>query len=133
MGKMHADLVCAPGFQGACKQTRNRFAVWSRKALQHLPVGDSRTAARAHGLLVAGVDVTADPGINRALRAIRRPPDQSEVAALQRALILVGELSCENMVGPVGLGDDHQAGGVLVEPVDDARAPDPADTREAVA
>ena len=29
----------------------------------------------------------------------------------------------------VGLGDDQQAGGVLVEPVDDARPPDPADAR----
>ena len=34
-------------------------------------------------------------------------------------------------MGLVGLGHDHQAGGVLVEPVHDARPLDPADAGQA--
>ena len=36
-------------------------------------------------------------------------------------------------MGGVGLGDDHEAGGVFVEPMDNPGAPDPADPRETVA
>ena len=41
-----------------------------------------------------------------------------------------GELSHERVVGQLALGDDEQARGVLVEPVDDTRAPRPADARD---
>ena len=46
---------------------------------------------------------------------------------------MIGELRGEALVGAVVLGDDEQAGGVLVEPVHDAGPPDAADPGEAVA
>ena len=42
-----------------------------------------------------------------------------------------GEEGRETLVGGVGLGDHDDAGGVLVDPVDDARAGDAADAGEA--
>ena len=46
---------------------------------------------------------------------------------------LIGELGAEPAMGDVGLGDHHQAGGVLVEPVHDAGPFDAADAGQAVA
>ena len=46
---------------------------------------------------------------------------------------MIGELLGEALVRAVGLGDDQQAGRVLVEPVDDARPLHAADARQAVA
>ncbi len=46
---------------------------------------------------------------------------------------MIGELRGQRGVGAIGLGDDHQAGRVLVEAVDDARPAHAADTGEAVA
>ena len=62
-----------------------------------------------------------------------RAPDEGEIAALDAAFGLVGELGAERAVGGVGLGHHHQAGGVLVEPVHDARPLDAADAGQAVA
>ena len=66
-------------------------------------------------------------------RPVGRAPDEGEIAALQLAFGLVGELRRERAVGLVGLGHHHQAGGVLVEPVHDAGPLDAADAAEAVA
>src|SRR5262249_18798111 len=131
MGKMHPDLVSAPCFQVAFEKARNRLSVWSEKPLQYLPMGNSRAAALAHGLLVAGMGVSADWGIDQAFRAVRSAPDQSEVATFEWALILAGELIGKRSVGLVGLGDNHQTAGVLVEAMDDTRTLDPADAGEA--
>src|SRR5262249_17027594 len=131
MGKMHPDLVGAPCFQIAFEKARDRLSVWSEKPLQYLPMGNSRAADLADGLLVAGMGVSADWGIDQAFRAVRSAPDQSEVATFERALILAGELIGKRSVGLVGLGDNHQTAGVLVEAMDDTRTLDPADAGEA--
>ena len=44
---------------------------------------------------------------------------------------MIGEKVGKAPMRGVGLGDDQKAGRVLVEPVDDARPPDPADAGEA--
>ena len=51
---------------------------------------------------------------------------------MQRAgAAMIGELRRKPGMGHLGLGGDHDAGGVLVEPVDDAGPLDPADALEA--
>ena len=57
-------------------------------------------------------------------------PDEREIGALERAgAAMVGELRREALMGPVVLGDDEQAGRVLVEAVDDAGPLHAADAR----
>ncbi len=135
MGQMDADLVGAAGFQPAGEQARHRLAVGAGIALQHLPMGDrprgrpSRTAilSRACGWRPSGASTVP-------LRPVRHAPDEGEIAALQRAgAAVIGELRGQPPVRAVGLGDDHQAGGVLVEPVHDARPLHAADAGQAVA
>ena len=46
---------------------------------------------------------------------------------------MVGESSGEALMRRIRLGDHHKAGRVLVETVDDAGPPDPADAGEALA
>ncbi len=53
MGQMDPDLVGAAGLQAAGEQAGDRLAVGAGVALQHLPMGDRRAAAFAHGELVA--------------------------------------------------------------------------------
>ena len=94
---------------------------------------DRVAAAFAHGLLLARVRMAVERRVDGAARPRRRAPDDGEIAALQRAFALVGELLAERAVGAVVLGHHHQAGGVLVEPVHDAGPLDAADARQAVA
>ena len=44
---------------------------------------------------------------------------------------MIGEQVRESLMGGVGLGDNEEPGRVLVQPVDDAGTPDPADPRKA--
>ncbi len=46
---------------------------------------------------------------------------------------MIGELGGKAVVGLFGLGGDHDPGGVLIEPVDDSGAFDPADAAKALA
>ena len=60
------------------------------------------------------------------------PQTSGLVSALQRAASsMVGELRREAAMGAVGLGHDHEAGGVLVETVNDARPRHAADAGKA--
>ena len=96
-------------------------------------MGHRRAAAFAHGALVAGVRMAVERGVDGAFRPVGRAPDEGEIAALERPSVLVGELLAERTMGAVGFGHHHQAGGVLVEPVHDARPLDAADAGQAVA
>src|SRR5262245_42670964 len=131
MGKMDADLVRAPCFQRASEETRNRFSIRPGKTLKGLPVRDGGTATFAYDLLVARMGMPADRRLDRTLRAVRCAPHKSKIAASERSLSLFGELLCESAVCLVGLGNHHQAGGVLVEPVDNTRTLDTPDPRQA--
>src|SRR5258707_272794 len=91
-------------------------------------------AALAHRHLVAGTRAAVDRLVDGAARPVGRTPDECHVGPAQGSgATMVGELPAELAVGMVGLGDHHQAGGVLVQAMDDARAPDAADPGQAVA
>ncbi len=127
MGKMHADLVRAAGFQRAGEQARHRLAVAAGEMLQHLPMRHRFASVLAHGALVARMRMAVERGVDNAFRLGRRAPDEGEIAARERAFGLFGELLAERPVRGVGLGHHHQAAGVLVEPVHDAGPLDAAD------
>ena len=91
---------------------------------------DRLAAAFAHGLPVAGLGMTVERSIDRALRAVGRAPDKGEVLALKvPGPSVVGELAGQRLVGAVVLGDHHEPGRILVEPVHDAGPLHPADAR----
>ena len=74
-----------------------------------------RTVSTAMRLRSAGwrpIGASISPG-----RRLGQAPGQGEVFAVEVAL---GEGGGQGAVGALGLGHDHDAGGVLVEPVDDA-------------
>ncbi len=63
---------------------------------------------------------------------LRRAPGEGGVGAVQRpGAAVVGELGRQMRHRALGLGGDHHARGVLVEPVDDAGALDAVDARQA--
>ncbi len=133
MGKMNANLVRPAGLQPAGEEARHRLAVGADVALDHLPVRHRFAAALADGALLARMRVAVEWGVDGAARTLGRTPDQRQIVALDRALALVGELIAEPAMGAVVLGHHHQAGGVLVEPMNDAGPLDAADPGQAVA
>ena len=93
MGEMHPDLMGPAGLQSAGQEARDRLAVRAGVGFQPLPMGDGLASALAHRLLVARLGVAIDRRVDRAFRAVRRAPDESEVAAPHLAgLAVVGEL-----------------------------------------
>src|SRR5262252_4521388 len=133
-GEVDADLMRAPGLEPARDEARDRRAVAAAVAFEHLPMGDRRPAAGAHRHLVADAGMTADRLVDGAARPLRRAPHERQVAAPQRpAAAVIGELAAERAMGAVGLGHHHEAAGVLVEAMHDARALDAADAGEAFA
>ena len=133
MGQMHADLMRAAGLQPAFDEARDRLAVGAGVALQHLPMRHRLAAALAHGALLTRFGAAVERRVDGAARLIGRTPDEGEIAALQTAFAFVGELLAERTMRCVGLGHDHEAAGVLVEPMHDARAFHAADAGETVA
>ncbi len=76
--------------------------------------------------------MAADRRVDLAGGRVEAAPDEGEIFAFEReGAPVVGEQQGETQVGRVGLGDDEQAGRVLVEPVDDAGPPHAADPRQA--
>src|SRR5215471_3050441 len=92
MGEMDPDLVGTPRFEGAGEKAGQRLSVGSEKTFQHLPVGDRVPTVLTHALFVASVGVASEWGINRALRAIRRTPNESQIAPLEWTVGLFDEL-----------------------------------------
>ena len=100
--------------------SRQRVTAWRPRA----SVDDRHSFAMAR----MAPDRRFDPAGGR----VEAAPDEREILALERTCAsVVGEELGEATVGRVGLGDDEQAGRVLVEPVDDARPPHPSDARQA--
>ena len=95
-------------------------------------MGDGVAAALAHRHLLPGMRMPVDRCIHGAALAVRQVPGKGQVAAPHRAgAAVIGELRGQRLVRPVVLRHHHQPGGVLVEPVHDARAADAADPRQA--
>src|SRR5215470_14980560 len=78
MGQMHPDLVGSSSLQLTGVKARDRLPVGAMKTFQRLPVGDGRTPTLAYRLLFPDVGVAPDRGFDRALRAVRYPPDEGE-------------------------------------------------------
>ena len=79
-------------------------------------------AGFAHGHLLPRMRMAVDRRIHGAALPVRKPPGERPIAAPHRAgAAVVGELFGQRFMGTVVLGRHHQPGGVLVEPVHDAR------------
>src|SRR4051812_13576901 len=85
MGEMYPDLMSAAGFQPTRKEARDPLAVGSQIRLEPLPVGDRLAPARADRLLVTCLGMAVERGVDRALRPLRRAPNEGQIGALQRA------------------------------------------------
>ena len=134
MGEMHPDLMGAPGLELTGDEHGDRLAAPAIERLLHLPMGDGLAAALAHRHFLPRVGMAIDRGIDRALPPCWNAPRECHVAAPQRAgPAMIGELRAQRLMGRIVLGRDHQAGGVLVEPMHDAGPPDAADAGKACA
>src|SRR5215213_1800341 len=112
-GEVRADLVGAPGLQARLDQ-RVRL-----QGLDHSEVGARLAgAAPAHGATLGRAMVAAQRRVDRPLARARPSLHQGEIAAGEPA---VADHLGETAVGLVGARDDHQPGGVAVQPVHDAR------------
>ncbi len=98
-------------------------------------MGDRLAAAFAHRHAIARPLVAVDRPVDHPMRAVRRAPDESEIAAFERlaATPMVGELRRQRAVRVVVLRHHHEPGRILVEPVHDAGPPLAADPGKAVA
>src|SRR5579863_8503877 len=77
--------------------------------------------------------MTGDRRVDRSRAFLHRAPDESEIFAFQPSAAMIGEERGKTLMSRVALGDDEEAGGVLVEPVHNAGPLDTADAGEAVA
>src|ERR1044072_5494118 len=122
MRQVHADLMGAPGFEGAGEHARDRgLGARGDKTIKKLPMGDGGTPIAADCLFVPRLRVTAQRRVDCAFRLSLRAPDDCKIAAPERPMSLFGELLRECTVCAVGLRHDHQAGRVLVEAVHNSR------------
>ena len=64
MGQMHADLVRPAGLQPAGEEACDRLSVDPRIFFQKFPMGHRLAAVRADRLLVAGVGVAPERGVD---------------------------------------------------------------------
>src|SRR5437763_15256154 len=97
-------------------------------------MGDGLAAAFTHRHAVARTRVAIDRTINRAMRAVGRPSNKREIPALERrgAAAVIGELCSERRMRAIVLRYHHEAGRILIEPVDDSGPALAADAGEAV-
>ena len=127
MGKVHPDLMRSSGFQPAVDQAGDR----AQDPCLQLVVSSRRLAARGnHRHLLPVPRVASDVAFDPALGRTRHPPDHCLVGPIDRA---VGELPGKAGQDGLGLGGDHQARSVLVQPVDDPRSSLAADAGKALA
>src|SRR5262245_61548686 len=109
MGEVHANLVGAPGFQGAGEQAGDVGRSAGRsETFGHLPMSDGRAAAGADRLFVAGLRMAAKRRVDRAFRPAGRTPDESEITAPEGAFAFFSKLLSQRAVCLVGLRDDHE-------------------------
>ncbi len=122
MRHVHTNLVGTPGFQ-----LHPHMGVRT-EALEHAVVADRRLAAFSHRHALAHATVTADRGIDLAPGDHHAHHDALVDPADRAALQLLDQLGLRLQ----GLGHHHQAGGVLVQAVDNARARHVDDIRHMV-
>src|SRR5229473_3529563 len=80
-GEVDADLVRAARLQPAGEQARDRLPLAAAIAFEHLPMRDRCATALAHGHPFARVRMAPDRLVDGAAGALRRAPDESQIAA----------------------------------------------------
>ena len=124
---MNANLMGSSSFKSAlqigCRFERLEGAIVRHRVLAPGPC-DVRPDQRH--LLAIGRRA-GDRPTDRACGRQRSPRADRMIGALDR---MIGELAGESLVRGGAFGDHEQAGGVLVDPVDDPRPRNPADTRQ---
>ena len=102
------------------------------KDIQPLPMRYRALAATAFddGNLLAVRRRAGERRVDGASARLRNAGDDRQIAPVDR---MGGELLRQAFVRDVGLGDDKQAGSILVDPVDDARPRNAADARQPAA
>jgi hypothetical protein len=113
VGEVDADLVGAAGFDADAQEG------CQRPGGEDFVVRDGGPAFFRDGHFLAVDGMAADRELHGAGRLLRRAPDEGEVFLADG---VGGKLRDERGVGLLVLGDDEDAGGVLVEAVDDAGA-----------
>ena len=139
MRHVDANLMSAAGFEvavdqrGECGGVRRLVKTFQHFVMRNGLVGVLivRTLDGASGPVASGA---AERRVDGADQLARAAPDDRLVGAFQRrGAAVVGELLGQMAMGDIVLSDDHDAGGVLVQPVDDAGSAYAADAGEAVA
>jgi len=122
---MHTDLVCAAGLDVAADCCKTEAGV----CRQQLVSCDGCLAVSFHyGHLLSIEWGTSDQVLDSSLCGDGNAMDDGEIRLLH---IGVGrELLCENIHCALSLGDDHHAGGVLIESMDYAGTGDATDACE---
>ena len=136
MGHMHADLMRPPGFQSAFDERGLRdIGAAFAEAFEHSVMGDGVACIVPvfwHDCTPHAIGRTAERSVDGAGHARGNAPDQRDVGALQVAGgAVVGKGFRQSAMRGIRLGNDHDAAGLLVEPVDDARPLYPADAGQA--
>ena len=138
MRHVHADLMGPAGFQRAtherrrCQPGRKPTARVARRRLVARG-GMAAVNVANHGHACAVMQFAADGALDAAGVGFRHAPHQRRIAPLQTAVGAMGrELPRQALVRRIGLGDDHQPAGILVEPMHDPRPSHAADARKAV-
>ncbi len=123
-GQVDTDLVGPAGLQLAAQQGEVR---WSVVAGPDLVARAGRSSSGHHGLARGLARRTADRGVDHPARRLGHAPDEGRVASLDPA---VPERGDERGVRRRRQGHHQEAGGVPVEPMDDAGAVGLADLRQ---
>ncbi len=139
MSHVHTDLVRASRFQPAFNQCRKRSCIgFFVKALYNFVMRDCFAGIHAVFALHASLGTvcrgTPEWRIDRAAQGLRRPQNQRQIGAFQRtSASVVGKLIGQMAMCQIVLGNHHDAGRILVEPMHDAWPFNAANAGKAVA
>ena len=139
IGQVHPDLMGAPGFQPAFDQCCGGLKLLHHT---HAGYGMAANAVPDHGLTLtvrlvtrqfrgdaqnaACLDRNAAQAAQARVTGCEKPVHHGQIAARDGMFL---ELPGQPVMSAVGFRDDQQAGGVLVDPVDNARTPLATDAR----
>ncbi len=109
---VYPDLIGAAGFQAKLKESQPLG-----KTLQNPPVGHGLAAILPNGHFFPMDGMTANGQINPAGLPDRPAIDQGLIELFHLPPL---ELVGQSLVGKIGFGNHHDAGGVLIKAMDDA-------------
>jgi Family of unknown function (DUF6476) len=131
MAQMDPNLMGSPSFEAAFNQGRLTGNI---KAFHDPVMGYRRSARRTHGHFLAIHRRPAKRRRNHTFATGRLSPHDRLISAFKPAVAPVGSKElAQAFMSRIRLGDNEQAGGILVEAVDDARPADAANAGKAIA